>query len=91
MYSPNIVRVIKLRRMRWAGHVAHMGEEKGVYRVLVGKPEGKSHWGDLGVDGRIILTDLQEVGCGYMDWIGLVQDRDRWWTLVSAVMNPRVP
>ena len=53
--SPNIVRVIKWRRMRWAGHVAHMGEERGVYRVLVGKPEGRRPLGDLGVDGRIIL------------------------------------
>jgi len=53
--SPNIVRVIKLRRMRWVGHVACMCEERGVYRVLVGKPEGKNHWGNLGVDGWIIL------------------------------------
>jgi len=53
--SPNIVRVIKSRRMRWDGHVAHMGEERWVYRVLVGKPEGKSQWGDLGVDRWIIL------------------------------------
>ena len=54
--SPNIVRVIKSRRMRWAGHVARMGEERCVYRVLVGKPEGRRpHWGDLGVDGWIIL------------------------------------
>ena len=53
--SPNIVRVIKWRRMRWAGHVARMGEEMGVYRVLVGKPEGKNYWGDLGVHGLIIL------------------------------------
>ena len=53
--SPNNVRVIKSRRMRWAGHMARMGEERGVYRVLVGKPEGKSYWGDLGVDGWIIL------------------------------------
>jgi len=53
--SPNIVRVIKSRRMRWAGHVARMGEERVVYRVLVGKPEGRNHWGDLGVDGWIIL------------------------------------
>ena len=53
--SPNIVWVIKFRRMRLAGHVARMGEERGVYRVLVGKPEGKNHWGDLGVDGWIIL------------------------------------
>ena len=53
--SPNIVRVIKSRRMKWAGDVARMGEERGVYRVLVGKPEGKNHWGDLDVDGWIIL------------------------------------
>jgi hypothetical protein len=56
MYStPNIVRVIKLKRMRWAGHVARMGEGRGVYKVLVWKPEGKNRWGDPGVDGRIIL------------------------------------
>jgi len=90
--SPNIVRVIKLRRMRWAGHVARMGEERRVYRVLVGKPEGRKPLGRprrRWVDN--IRMDLQEVGCGYMDWIGLAQDRDRWWTLVSAVMNLRVP
>ena len=90
--SPNIVRVIKSRRMRWAGHVAHMGEERGVYRVLVGKPEGKRPLGSprrRWVDN--IRMDLQEVGCGYMDRIGLAQDRDRWRTLVSAVMNLRVP
>ena len=92
LYSTNIVRMIKSRRMRWAGHVARMGEEKGVYRVLVGKPEGKK---PLGRPRRrcvdYIRMDLQEVGCGYMDWIGLAQDRDRWRTLVSAVMNLRVP
>ena len=90
--SPNIVRVIKSRRMRWVGHVARMGEERGVYRVLVGKPEGKR---PLGIPRRRrvdnIRTDLQEVGCGYVDWIGLVQDRDRWRTLVSTVMKLRVP
>jgi len=52
--SPNVVRVMKSRRMRWAGHVVRMGEERGMYRVLLGKPEG-DHWGDLGVDGLIIL------------------------------------
>jgi len=69
-----------------------MGEERGVYRVLVGKLEGRRplrrsrrRWVDN------IRTDLQEVGCGYMDWIGLVQDRVRWRTLVSTVMNLRVP
>ena len=90
--SPNIVRVIKSRRMRWAGHVERMGEERGVYRVLLGKPEGRSPLGRprrRWVDN--IRMDLQEVGCGYMDWIGLAQDRDRWRQLVSAVMNLRVP
>ena len=84
--------MIKSRRMRWAGHVARMGEQRGVYRVLVGKAEGKRplarprrRWVDN------ITTDLQEVGRGCMDWIGLAQDRDRWRTLVSALMNLRVP
>jgi hypothetical protein len=93
LYSlPNIVRVIKSRRIRWAEHVAHMGEERGAYRVLVGKPEGKRplvrprrRWVDN------IRLDLQEARCGYVDWIGLAQDRDRWGTLVSVVMNLRVP
>ena len=90
--SPNIAWMIKLRRMRWAGQVAHMGEERGVYRVLVGKPKGRRppgrprrRWADN------IRRDLQEVGCVYMDWFGLAQDRDRWQMLVSAVMNLRVP
>jgi len=90
--SPDILRVIKSRRMRRAGHVARMGEEKGVYRVLLGKAEGRRPLGRprrRWVDN--ITMDLQEVGCGYMDWIGLAQDRDGWRTLVSAVMNLRVP
>ena len=90
--SPNIVRVIKWRRMRWAGHVARMGEERGVYKVLVGKPEGRRPLGRprrRWVDN--IRMHLQEVRCGYMDWIGLAQERDRWRTLVSAVMYLRVP
>ena len=80
------MRVIKSRRMRWAGHVARVGEERGVCRFLVGKPEGKRQLGIprcRWVDN--IRMDLQEVGCG------LAQDRDRWRTLVSAVMNLRVP
>jgi hypothetical protein len=93
LYSlANNVRVIKSRRMRWALHVARMGEGRGVYRVLVGKPEGKRplgrprrRWED---NSRM---DLQEVECGCVDWIGLAQDRDRWRALVSAVMNRRVP
>jgi len=90
--SPNIVRVIKWRRMRWVGHVARMGEERGVYRFLVGKPERRRPLGRprrRWVDN--IRMDLQEVGCGHVDWIGLTQDRYRWRTLVSAVMNLRVP
>ena len=85
------MRVIKSRRMRWAEHVARMGEETGFYRVLVGKPQGKRPLGrprHRWVDN--IRMDLQEVGCEYMDCIGLAQDRDRWRTLVSAVMNLRV-
>jgi len=79
-------------RIRRAGHVARMGERRGVYRVLAGKPEGKrplgrprSRWEDN------IKMDLQEVGCGSMDWIELAQNRDSWWALVNAVMNLRVP
>jgi len=89
---PNIVRVIKSRRMRWAGHVAPTGERRGLYRVLVEKPEGKRplgrprrRWQDN------IKKNLQEVGCGGMDWIELAQDRDRRRTLVTAVRNLRVP
>jgi len=90
--SSNMVWVIKSRRMRLAGHMGPMGEEREVYRVLVGKLEGKRPLGRLRHRwvGNI-RTDLLEVGCGYMDWIGLGQDRDRWRTLVSAVMNLRVP
>ena len=75
-----------------AGHVACMGEESGAYKLSVEKPEGKR---PLGRPRRRcmdnIRMDLQEVGCRYMDWIGLAQDRDRWRTLVSAVMNLRIP
>ena len=93
LYSlPNIVRVVKSRRMRWAVRVARMGEGRGVHRVLVGKPEGKRplrslrrRWEDN------IKVDLQEVGGGFGDWMELAQDRDRWRALVSTVRNIRVP
>jgi hypothetical protein len=78
--------------MRWVAHVARIGDERGVYRVLVGKPEGRRPLGRprrRWVDN--IRIDLQEVGCGHVDWIGLAQDRGRWRTLVSAVMKLRVP
>jgi hypothetical protein len=92
VFVPNIVRVIKSRRMKWAVHVAHMGVGRGVYRVLVGKPEEKRPLGRSRhrCEGSIRM-DIQEVGCGCEDWIGLAQDSDRWRALVGAVRNLWVP
>jgi hypothetical protein len=89
--SPNIIRIIKSRSIRWAGHVARMGEKRIVYRLLVRKPEGKR---PLGRPRRgwihNINTDLLEIGLNVVEWIGLVQVRCRWRALVKAVMNLRV-
>jgi len=90
--STSIVWEIKLRKMRWVVYVAYLGDRRGVYRVLAGKPEGKRpvgrpkhRWEDN------INMDLQEVRCGAMDWIDLAHDRDSWQARVNAVMNFRVP
>ena len=86
------MRVVKSRQMRWAGHVARMGEDRGVHRVLVGKPERKR---PLGRPRRKwednIKMDLQEVGGGSGDWMELAQDRDGWRALVGTVRKFRVP
>jgi hypothetical protein len=90
--SPSIIRIIKSRRMRWARHVARMGEKRNVYRLLVGKPEGKR---PLGRPRRRwinnIKMDLLEIGVSVEDWIGLAQDRYSWRALVNSVMNLWVP
>jgi hypothetical protein len=90
--SPSIIRIIKSRRMRWAGHVERMGEKRNVCRLLVGKPEGKR---PLGRPRRKwvanIRMDLGEVGWGDVDWTGLAKDRNRWRALVNSVLNLRVP
>jgi hypothetical protein len=91
-FSPNIIRMIKSRRLRWAGHVAPMGETRNAYRILVGKPEGKRPLGRprrRWVDN--IEMDLREIGWDGMDWIELAQNRDQWRALVNTVMNLRVP
>jgi hypothetical protein len=93
LYSlPNIVRVVKARRMRWAGHVARTGEERVVHMVLVGNPEGKRPFGRprrRWVDN--IKMDVQEVGWGCGDWMEFAQDRDGWQALVSTVNKLRIP
>jgi hypothetical protein len=90
--SPSIIRVIKSRRMRWAGHIALMVKKMNAYRILVGKPEGKRPLGrprHRWVDN--VKMDLREVVWGGRDWIDLAQDKDRWRAHVNAVMNLRVP
>jgi hypothetical protein len=90
--SPIIIRIMKARRMRWAGHVAQMEGKRNAYRLLVGKPEGRR---PLGRSRRRwldnIMMDLVEVGWDDVDWISLAQDRDRWRALVNSVLNLRVP
>jgi hypothetical protein len=90
--SPSIIRIIRPRRMRWAGHVARMGEKRNAYRLLVGKPEGKRPLGRprrRWVDN--IRMDVGELGWSDVDWIGLAQGRNRWRALVNSVLNLRVP
>jgi hypothetical protein len=90
--SPSIVRVIKARRMRWAGHVERTGEVRGAYNILVGRPGGRRPLGRprRRWEGNIKM-DLREIGFGDVDWIHWAQDRDRWQALVNTVMTLRVP
>jgi hypothetical protein len=90
--SPNIVRVIKSRRVRWAGHVARMGRGRCIYRVLVGRPEGKRPLGRprCGWEDNIKM-DLREIGIDGANWIRLAQNRVQWRAFVNTVMNLRVP
>ena len=90
--SPNIIKNLESRRLRWAGHVARVKQSRNAYRVLVGKPEGnrllgrqRHGWKDK------IKMDLMEVGCDPRGWVVLAEDRDQWWTYVKAVMSLRVP
>jgi hypothetical protein len=90
--SPSIIRVVKTRRMRWAGHVVCVREVRDAYNILVGKPEGRRplgrprrRWEDN------IKVDLREIAFGDVDWIHWAQDRDKWRALVNTVMNLRVP
>jgi hypothetical protein len=90
--SPSIIRMIKSRRMRWAGHLARMGEKRNAYRILMGKPEGKKPLGRPRRRwGGSIKMDLREIGWVGMDWIDLAQDMDQRRALVNTVMNLRVP
>jgi hypothetical protein len=90
--SPRIIRIIKARRMRWAGHVTRMGEKGNAYRLLVGTPEGRR---PLGRPRRRwldnIRMDLVEVGWSDVDWISLAQDKDKWRALLNSVLNLRIP
>jgi hypothetical protein len=90
-FSPNIIRVIKSRRLRWTGYVAHIWKRRGVQRVMVGKYKGRRPLERPIRNGRIILQSIFEKWYGGMDWNDLAQDRDRWRALVNAVMNLRVP
>jgi hypothetical protein len=89
--SPNIIRVIKSRRLRWAGHVARMVEREVHTGFWWGDLREGDHLGDQGVDGRIILRRIFGKWDGGMDWIELTQDRDRWRAVVNAVTNLRIP
>jgi hypothetical protein len=92
LYSlPSIIGIIMMRRMRWAGHIARMGEKRNSYRLLVEKPEGNSPLG--GPRHRLdnIRMDLLELGWGDVDWIGLAEDRNMWSAHVNLVLNLRVP
>ena len=91
-YSPNIIRNLKLKQLRWAEHVAHMKQSRNVYGIYAGRPEGKRSLGRLRRRWEDnIKMDLKEVVCDTVNRMDLTQDRDHWWACIKAIMNLRIP
>jgi hypothetical protein len=89
--SPNVIRMIKSRRMRWTGHAAHIGEIRNAYKILVGKPDGKRQLGGSKCRWEDFRMDFREIGWQGVDLMYPAEDREQWRALVNTVMNLRIP